>query len=224
MNPTPHMLHTDKPVIIQIIMELVLPHCSIRQSHSHSYPHPPANQSDWQCKSTLFKWVPHELHLAGRPSIRWIHSYICISTHDGLFVWPSVSLTVCICNTSLHFLCTVFIKHEHTNLPPFGEGWSFPTFTSRDRAGIKCLWQQLFGISVAAVVAVTVALASDSHSDSHPVKASLRRSTLAHYVQFPLHCRRFTLAMPQILLRLRSDEISSNNICWRVPLNALYTA
>lgn len=32
---------------------------------------------------------------------------------------------------------------------------------------IKCLWQQLFGISVAAVVAVSVAGASDSGSDSH---------------------------------------------------------
>lgn len=89
----------DKPVIIQIIRERQHPAFTVafafaQHSHSHSYPHPhphphPDSQSARQCKSTLFKWVPHELHLAVRPSNRRL--YVCLAVWlPWLFVFVTL--------------------------------------------------------------------------------------------------------------------------------------
>jgi len=67
---------------------------------------------------------------------------------------------------------------------------------------IKCLWQQLFGISVAAVVAVSVAGASDSGSDSH----------FAPYPDPTVHACSLRWVSFALLPALKRDHLLANEI------------
>jgi len=104
----------DKPVIIQIIRERQHPAFA---SHSHGIRIAFTSSST----STSHIRIPAASQPGNAKALYLSESHmnctwLCVPLTDCMSVYLSgrlAPLTVCICNTSLHFLCPVFIKDAH---------------------------------------------------------------------------------------------------------------